>query len=173
LGEKLDLAEAAAWYRKAADQGHPLAQNELGFFYQQGFGLPEDVTQSLFWYRKAAEAGVASAQFNMGLACLYGTGQVKDEKQSSAWFHKAAEQGDADACQWLAELYVAGQGVTKNETEAYAYCLLAGPNRPRVKEILSGLEKEMPPDKVLVGALRAKQLLNEIAAKMASKRAGK
>jgi TPR repeat protein len=150
-----------------------LAQNELGFFYQQGFGLPEDLTQALFWYRKAAEAGVASAQFNLGLACLYGTGQVKDEKQSVAWFHRAAEQGDADACQWLAELYVAGQGVTKNETEAYAYCLLAGPNRPRAKEILSSLEKAMPPDKVLVGALRAKQLLNEISAKIAAKKAGK
>jgi hypothetical protein len=51
--------------------------------------------------------------------------------------------------------------------------LLAGPNRPRVKEILSSLEKVMQPDMVLVGALRAKQLLNEISAKMASKRAGK
>ena len=31
-----DLAQAAAWYRKAAEQGHARAQNNLGWLYENG-----------------------------------------------------------------------------------------------------------------------------------------
>jgi TPR repeat protein len=34
-----DYAQAARWYRKAADGGHPGAQNNLGGLYLQGLGV--------------------------------------------------------------------------------------------------------------------------------------
>jgi len=33
IGLPRDPAEAAHWYRRAADQGNPLAQNNLGVLY--------------------------------------------------------------------------------------------------------------------------------------------
>jgi hypothetical protein len=33
--------EAARWYRKAADQGHAQAQNNLGTMFEQGRGVAQ------------------------------------------------------------------------------------------------------------------------------------
>jgi TPR repeat protein len=38
-GVPQDHAEAARWYRKAADQGNALAQFGLGLMYDQGHGV--------------------------------------------------------------------------------------------------------------------------------------
>ena len=35
-------AEAVKWYRKAAENGFPAAQNDLGWMYQNGRGIPQD-----------------------------------------------------------------------------------------------------------------------------------
>lgn len=60
-GEAPRHAEAAAWYRKAADQGHPRAMINLGFLYEKGLGVPRDSAAALSLYRKAAGLGEAIA----------------------------------------------------------------------------------------------------------------
>ena len=40
-----DYANAAIWCRKAAELGHGAAQNDLGWFYQNGWGVPRDLAQ--------------------------------------------------------------------------------------------------------------------------------
>ena len=37
-----NLSEALKWYRKAADQGHAKAQNDLGVLYYEGEGVPKN-----------------------------------------------------------------------------------------------------------------------------------
>jgi TPR repeat protein len=37
-----DHAEAARWYRRAADQGNPDAEFNLGSLYDSGQGVPQD-----------------------------------------------------------------------------------------------------------------------------------
>ena len=54
------------WYRKAAEQGHADAQNNLGLCYQYGKGVAKDYAEAVKWYRKAAEQGHARAQCNLG-----------------------------------------------------------------------------------------------------------
>jgi len=54
LGVPPDHAEAAAWYRRAADQGLAAAQINLGFLYEQGLGVERDPAEALRWYRRAA-----------------------------------------------------------------------------------------------------------------------
>jgi TPR repeat protein len=49
-----DYAEAARWYRKAADQGYPKAQYDLGTMYYSGLGVPQDRTEANRWFHKAA-----------------------------------------------------------------------------------------------------------------------
>ena len=62
--------EAAKWFRKAAEQGDPEAQNSLGFCYAEGQGVPHDIDEAMRWYRKAAEQGHVTAQSNLG-SCYY------------------------------------------------------------------------------------------------------
>jgi TPR repeat protein len=60
-----DDAEAAAWYRKAAEEGDPAGMNNLGTMYERGRGLVKDMAQALAWYQKAAALGVEHAKANL------------------------------------------------------------------------------------------------------------
>lgn len=49
-----DYANAAVWYRKAAEQGYSRAQANLGFLLAKGLGVAQDSSASQEWYRKAS-----------------------------------------------------------------------------------------------------------------------
>jgi hypothetical protein len=38
------------WFRKAADQAHAGAMNNLGRCYEHGLGVEEDPTEGMYWY---------------------------------------------------------------------------------------------------------------------------
>jgi len=94
-----DYTGAAEWYRKAADQGHPLAQCNLGVMYAIGQGLDRDDEQAALWFEKAARRGDGGAQFNLGRMChrasldkrSHSTGESRIEAYK--WFRLAADQG--------------------------------------------------------------------------------
>ncbi len=48
------MARAAAWYRKAADQGDVGAQATLGVLYSMGQGVPQSDAEAYFWLDLAA-----------------------------------------------------------------------------------------------------------------------
>lgn len=123
LGAKVptDAAQAAAWYRKAADKGHAPAQHSLGVLYETGKGVPADAGTAAQWYRKAAEQGFAPAQFSLGLCYVHGTGVPQDYKQALEWYEKAASQKNTDALMNLAFLYHNGQGVPVNEARSFDF----------------------------------------------------
>ena len=114
-----DPAQAAAWYRKAADQGYPQAQHSLGVLYEFGTGVPADPATAAQWYRKAAEQGFAPAQFSLGLCYVHGKGVPQDFGQALAWYGKAAQQKNSDAMLNLAFLYHNGQGVPQDEARSF------------------------------------------------------
>jgi TPR repeat protein len=60
-GVKQDLAEAARWYRRAAQQGHVPAQYSLGLMYYNGQGVRQDNVQAHLWFSLAAEGGEMEA----------------------------------------------------------------------------------------------------------------
>ena len=49
-GVAKDEAAAAAWYRKAAVQGHAGAQSNLGAMLAQGRGVATDEAGAMAWY---------------------------------------------------------------------------------------------------------------------------
>jgi len=113
-----DYAQAALWYRKAAEKGLAIAQLALAELYDQGQGVPQDDTQAVLWYRKAAEQGDAKAQFNLGVMYDTGRGVPRDYAQAVSWYRKAAEQGDVDAQYNLGREHYLGRGVPEDYTEA-------------------------------------------------------
>ena len=52
---------AVKWYRKAAEQGYAKAQNNLGWMYATGTGVPKDMTKAKYWINKAYEGDDAKA----------------------------------------------------------------------------------------------------------------
>jgi TPR repeat protein len=56
-----DQAEAAKWYRKAAEHGLAEAQFRLSLCYDLDSGVVEDKAEAVEWYMKAAEHGLADA----------------------------------------------------------------------------------------------------------------
>lgn len=57
-----DFANALIWVRKAADQGDPGEQFNLGSFYFNGWAVPKDNAQARLWYSKAAAQGSKAAE---------------------------------------------------------------------------------------------------------------
>jgi TPR repeat protein len=53
-------AEALKWFRKSAEQGHALAQYNLGVMYERGAGALQDYVQAYMWYNLAAAQFSAS-----------------------------------------------------------------------------------------------------------------
>ena len=94
-----DLAQAAEWYRKAAEQDHALAQFNLSLMFASGEGVLQSDTIALMWTRKAAEGGDAGAQFRLG--SRYHRASMDRHQMDCAesrieafkWFHLASAQG--------------------------------------------------------------------------------
>ena len=94
-GIRPDDAEAAKWYRRAAEQGHAAAQLNLGMAYTEGRGVPKDPAEAAMWYREAAEQGIRGAQIVLGIAYEAGTGVPQDYVEAMKWYRAAAQQGSA------------------------------------------------------------------------------
>jgi TPR repeat protein len=89
-----DKAEAARWYRVAAQQDYPEAQRKLGTCYAEGWIVSEDYKENTEGYRN---------------------------KQAAKWYRRAAEQGDIESLIQLGDCYANGRGVMQSETQAAKY----------------------------------------------------
>lgn len=89
-----------------AEQGYPLAECQVGYFYAQGLGVERDLDRALLWTRRAAEHGDRDGQFNLG--CFYeeGTALARSMEQAALWYQRAAHQGHAEAAERLRALGV-------------------------------------------------------------------
>ncbi len=73
------------------------SQNNLGFMYNNGEGVPQNYAEAAKWYRRAAEQGQAEAQASLGAAYAMGSGVLQDYLLAHMWFNLAAGQGHAGA----------------------------------------------------------------------------
>ena len=117
-GVPQDYAQAALWWRKAAEQGYAQAQYNLAASYYNGEGVPQDYAQAAAWLRKAAEQGNAHARDSLGVSYYHGQGVPQDYAQAALWFRKAAEQGNADGQCDLGVSYGNGEGVPQDYAQA-------------------------------------------------------
>ncbi len=98
-GAAKDYAQAAACYRRAADQSHPLAQFNLGIMYAEGHGMAPDAAESLVWFGRSARLGDAGAQFKLGDNCYRASlcqtppDDAESRIEAYKWYRLAAAQG--------------------------------------------------------------------------------
>ena len=118
LGTSVDYAEAVYWYRKAADQNHRIALNNLGVCYELGKGGSKNYYEALRYYRKSADLGNSTSQCNLGLCYEFGRGVTKDVYEAVKWYRKSAENGNDRGQYRLGRCYENAIGVSKNDSEA-------------------------------------------------------
>ena len=94
-----------------------ITQFNLGYCYQNGFGVSKDDSEAVKWYRMAAEQGDARSQYNLGLCHDSGQGVPKNLVEAAKWYHKAAEQGFSAAQFMIGHCLMTGEGVLQDLTE--------------------------------------------------------
>jgi TPR repeat protein len=113
-GVRKSYKKAVKWYRKAAEQGHFGAQNNLGAMYLEGNGVKKSYDEALRWIRLSADQGYARAQKNLGMMYLKGLGVTQDDNEAIQWLRKSARQGYARAYEALDWLYQNGRGLPED-----------------------------------------------------------
>ena len=113
-----DYIKALPYIRTSAELGYAPAQNTLGAYYAEGYGVPQNVNIAIEWYLKAAKQNDDTSQYN--LAHLYYEGKLVEQNYSEAfkWYRKAAELGDAESQCKVGYFYRKGLGTEVNYTEA-------------------------------------------------------
>lgn len=81
---------AVRWFRRSAEQGHALAQFNLGLMYYKGESGPQDFAEAARWFRRAAEQGHANAQSGLGFMYEIGGGVPHNLVQAHKWHNLAA-----------------------------------------------------------------------------------
>lgn len=93
-GVTLDYAQALTWYRKAAEDGYPQAENAIGQMTAVGHGVVRDEKAANDWFRRAADHGFAEAQVTLAGNLLTGTGTADgkpDKVEALKWLLLGAE----------------------------------------------------------------------------------
>lgn len=126
--QEKDYKEALLRYHQAADKGDLLAQNFVGWIYQNGLGVPADPKQALMWYHKAADKGYSPSETNVGWCYQNGLGVKTDYGEAIVWYKKAVAQGNESAEINMGYLYENGIGVTKDLDAAKKWYQMAAKN---------------------------------------------
>lgn len=114
--------EAARLYGLAADQGHALAQNNLGAMHEAGEdALPRNGREAERLYRLSADQDFPGGQANLGV--LYATGRgglPRNDREAVRLWMLAAEGEDAQAQNNLGRMYAEGRGGLPRDTREAA-----------------------------------------------------
>ena len=75
-----------------AEQGYPLAECQVGYFYYAGLGAERDLEKAVCWTRRAADHGDRDGQCNLAWFHEDAIGVARDMEQALFWYRKAAQQ---------------------------------------------------------------------------------
>src|SRR2546422_523536 len=84
-------------HRKPASQGEVVAENNIGYLYQNGGGVMKDYAQAMRWYPAAADRGDGDGEDNIGFLYQNGWGVPTDYGEAMRWYRLAADRGSANA----------------------------------------------------------------------------
>jgi uncharacterized protein len=118
-------AEAAQWYRLAADHGSAAAETNLGSLFADGLGVQHDDSEAFKLYLRAASSGFGPAENNVAIMYYNGRGTPKSEEAAATWFTRAVGHRYYPAYAALAKQYLDGRGVPADSNEAYRLFLQA------------------------------------------------
>ena len=105
-------AEAASWFRRSAEQGHPIGWYQLGLAYYKGRGVTRNRERAFELILRAAQSGHASGEHGVGLLYERGHGTARDVAKARQWMQRAADKGLEEAREKLKSLSAASKDRT-------------------------------------------------------------
>ena len=81
---------AADIYKRLAKSGHARAQNDLGFLYLLGQGVPQNFETAASWFHKAARQGHAPALMHLAGMFAAGQGVVQSDVETHKFYSLAS-----------------------------------------------------------------------------------
>ena len=115
-----NTTEAFKWFEKSSLQGHALAQQQLGMFYETGTDpCVRNIEKALKWYLKSANQGNKEAIFALGR--LYANGideENPDMVKAYQYFLQAAESGHPEAQYRVGVALYYGKGIAIDKESA-------------------------------------------------------
>ena len=112
-----DPSKALPLFRRAADTGLAEAQNMVGLYYFEGWGVERDQDEANQWFEKAASTGLPIAQYNLGKNHFFGVGIARNEQMALQWLERAALHNLAVAQTFLGHV----QRVANNWEAAFGW----------------------------------------------------
>lgn len=126
LVEEEKYASTFDEYMAYAQKNDPDAQYNLGYMYETGDGVDQDLLQAKKWYEKAAKQNQPDAQYALAALYYYDNGVIKQNyAEAKKWFEKAAYNGDDYAMNLLGYMYEQGHGTKQDYDEALRWYLKA------------------------------------------------
>ena len=117
------IEQAIKNLKEKAEQGDPLAQNNLSMKYYYGTGMEQDKEKAFEWVLQSAKQGFAPAQHAVAVMHLKGTGVEQDKEKAFEWMLQSAKQGNAPAQHTIAQMYLKGEGVEQNKEKTTKWML--------------------------------------------------
>jgi hypothetical protein len=84
-------------WRGAADQGDAIGQFFVGYCYQHGLTVPEDLTTAFGWFTKSAAQKNSDAMFEVAMCGALGLGTQQNPLVYARWINEAVAAGNSSA----------------------------------------------------------------------------
>ena len=133
-GVPQNYAEAARWYRMAAEQGFARVQVQVWvYMYDTGRGVPQNDIEAVRWYRMAAKQGDGNGAGPIsGVMYALGKGVPRDDVQAYASQNIDIAQSSDDEYRKFLELVaedMTDSAITDAQSLSREYWEAYGPNR--------------------------------------------
>jgi TPR repeat protein len=119
-GVSADYDKAFEFYKMAAEQGDPVALNNLGSLYFNGIGTKRDYLTAARLFAQAAEKGSDDAAVNLAFIYLSSQNTPEQRVEAVKLFMQAAEHGNKTAQYMLGVAYAEGFNLEKDDHKAVA-----------------------------------------------------
>ena len=101
-----------------AEAGDPEAQANVGYMYEEGLGVSQQLDVAVGWYEKAAASGSMQANHNLGMIFAEGKGAPQSWVRALRYFEEAAN--DIPASRYMiGYTYFQGEGNIQNRPRAF------------------------------------------------------
>lgn len=120
-----DIDKAIECFKKAADEGFPLAQFILGTIYLESLYVAHDIPKSIYYFTLAADQGLSDAHFYLGFIYLNKEFKSINVEKGFYHFNIASELNNKNAHYYLGCHYYYGEYIERNIYKAIHYFYLA------------------------------------------------
>lgn len=101
----IDYNKAKHLFELAATHNNPYSVTNLGYMYEHGFGVEQDIHKAIEYYTQGAELGNNTSYNNLALIYYYGATGLDNDFNSAIHYFKKVNTKEYEVCNYLADCY--------------------------------------------------------------------